>query len=115
MIKGGKGEQLPLFMSTSDLLGKATHLWDRQEGEATDSFWSRKEREARQPHGTVTTDPEDDPGEMAHGAGVYDSVKQHGMTSHILLDAEDIGGQEKWGIMDGYHRVAAAAAIERET
>lgn len=107
-------DQFKLFMTGPEWQGTVNHSFDRHttdgsdEREPMNKLWARKETEARQPHD-----------EWEHGSGVYDSMKRKGYRHHLADGPGDIptiyaeGGRLTQG--EGHHRIAAAAALERET
>lgn len=112
------GEQLKLFYRPQEIMDRVDFSHDIQGEEDLSQMWARKERETRLPYGTPNLDPwpdDDDPNRMQHGAGLYSSVKQHGMTSHVQVADEEVYGAQRHYLLDGHHRVAAAAAVERDT
>lgn len=110
-------DQLKLLMTGSELQKTITHSYDApldmEPGDAStlNDLWSRKEAESRRR-----------PGEwlQPHGSGVYDSLKARGyegepLRLHDYNVFTDAGVHvPARGVMDGHHRVAAAAALERE-
>ena len=101
--------QFPLFMTGVEIQNSVTHSIDQREGESLSDMWNRKAVEAKRPATEGSTVP-DSP---QHGAGVYDSLKQSGWqspSSEIWLTHNN--DQVRMGA--GHHRVAAAAALERE-
>jgi hypothetical protein len=99
VIKGGKGEQLKLFM-TPDELKSYANPWDKQDIETVEGMWARKERESMKPeHWSYP------------GGGTYDSIASKGVTSHVEVWHDD--DPDGPGLTDGHHRTAAAAAVER--
>lgn len=100
--------QFKLFMSPSELIGSVTGSGDRLTGlnETMSEMWNRKEKESRGPrqvskHGYT----------LSHGSGVYNSIASEGVTSHVFVRPGETGLYME----NGHHRVAAAAAVERET
>jgi hypothetical protein len=103
-------DQFKLFMSGEEWKQSVTASTDGP----IDKVWPRKEAESKSARGRDMFG--------AHGAGVYDSMKKHGYNPDvhdegwnwspptILVNTD---GRKKQ--FDGHHRVAAAAAIERET
>ena len=113
MIKGRPGGQLQMFASGEDLKATLTDSLDRvgmgESRESMGEMWNRKEAQSREPA------PGGNP--QGPGQGVYDSLKEEGwnppawsphqkMNVYHYDDATMIG--------NGHHRVAAAAALERE-
>jgi hypothetical protein len=74
--------------------------------------WRAKERESR----VAGPGPNEHPGDGPHGAGVYDSMKQHGAVSpiQVMQPYGRPGGQfiTKPTLAEGHHRVAASAALQ---
>lgn len=110
---GMNPDQLKLLMTGSELQRSITHSYDAPldmepgDPEALGELWEGKTYEAKQPRGV-------------HGAGVYDSIKQRGYQGEpIKLYDYDVFTNAGYtvparGVMDGHHRVAAAAALEKE-
>lgn len=114
-VKGQAGEQLKLFYRPSEIMDRVDFSYDADGDDSMGSMWARKEREARLAYGTPDSDPYAE-GRMAHGAGVYDAIKSHGVTSHVQMASGEFGsGKQLHYLLDGHHRVAAAAAVERDT
>lgn len=115
MALGPQFQQLQMLMTGSEIQNILTKSndaqwnWDEQRKETMGDLWNRKETEARQP--SVTG---------AHGAGVYESLNRQGYRGDTLnirhghLSSEDGSSNNYSWISDGHHRVAAAAALERE-
>ena len=99
MIKGGVGEQLKMFMTPDELKSYAEPM-DRADIETAEGMWKRKERESKAPEHWGY-----------HGGGVYDSIAKEGVTSHVEVWHDRQGP----ALSDGHHRVAAAAAVQRDT
>ncbi len=100
MIKGGPGTQLRLFMDPEEHIASIQGSSDAFP-EHMDAMWSSKEWQARQPADSGV-----------HGAGLYDSIKEKGVTSHVHV-FEDHRGKLNQG--EGHHRAAAARAVQRDT
>jgi len=75
-------------------------------------MWKDKEQEARAA-----------PGSSVHGAGIYESVKKYGIIPRSL-HPDPTGGEPEvhpahdnsgWVQGEGHHRIAAAAAVQRDT
>jgi hypothetical protein len=108
-------DQLKLLMTGSELQRSITHSWDGPldmapgDTKELNKLWERKEYEAKR------SDYSDE-----HGAGLYDSLKSRGYEGKpLLLNDYDVFTDAgvhvpARGIMDGHHRIAAAAALERE-
>lgn len=124
--------QLKLFMSGTEWQRSITDSTDLsgRGADALSDLWAEKEAQARQPAAFKVHDVQWRGGRgqrvtigearnSAHGAGLYDSMKERGYdptVSHgaaygptILTEGEDF---TQW---EGHHRVAAAAAVERDT
>lgn len=122
-------QQLKLFMTGTEWQDNVTKSTDQGSGESVGRVWGRKERESRQPatikdhdvqwrggRGVRVTINERNNG--IHGAGLYDSIRDKGYRHEpkesdpptILLDRSGNNIQ-----YEGHHRVAAAAALERDT
>lgn len=117
----GKG-QLSLFMSGEEWKASVTNSVDRHfksggryqpKGsamETMDDVWERKENEARQSKHT-----------MGHGAGLYDAMSKGGYDHDASPDYDKptiwtgFGPNAEMTQGEGHHRVAAAAAVERDT
>ncbi len=102
-------EQLQMFMTGTELQNRIQESPDRKKLfpdngpsylEPMSNLWDRKADEAKQPATTY-----------GHGAGVYDSMRENGLyhDTVVNLNLED-GGR----VSDGHHRIAAAAALEKE-
>jgi hypothetical protein len=97
----------PLYSTSPyhDSYGDPIPLQDAGGGDAIetmDEMWDRKLTESKQPQYTT------------HGAGVYDSIKEHGFTrgaSPITINMDSAKGVV---LNDGHHRVASAAALDKE-
>jgi hypothetical protein len=103
--------QFKLFYSGQELQDSITRSWDIDEDEGDtglESMWNRKLEESMA-----------HPRSGQHGAGVYDSIREEGFRPHVRLGVH-------WGdqpgtdtpdlhIEEGHHRLASAAALERET
>jgi hypothetical protein len=100
------------------------------ERESMEQMWSRKEAEAKTPKEVKNYDVQWRGGRghrvtinstptHVHGAGIYESVKEKGVEqgpnqkSPILTYVDKSTGEKRQG--EGHHRIAAAAAVERET
>lgn len=98
--------QFKLFMTGTEWQAAITHSSDGP----IEHVWQQKENESKAPASAGT-----------HGAGVYDSIKEHGFdlsrgaAPNFILDETPNGKDLKFVQGEGHHRVAAAAAIERET
>jgi hypothetical protein len=99
--------QLKLFMTGTEWKAMITHSTDGP----LDRIWPQKEEESRLPAGRGL-----------HGGGVYDSIKEHGyVRSHtggdptIIFEESPDGKSIRNVQSEGHHRVAAAAAVERDT
>lgn len=96
--------QLPMFASGTDVKSAVTDSSDRLANtESMDQMWSRKEAESRKPRDT------------GHGAGVYDSMKGNGYVGYGEIDKVPVlYANDQVRLVDGHHRVAAAAALDSE-
>lgn len=113
---GMNPDQLKLLMTGTELQRSITHSYDAPldmepgDPKALGELWEQKTAEAKRREGSWGT----------HGAGVYDSIKQRGYQGEpIKLHDYDVFTNAGYmtparGIMDGHHRVAAAAALEKE-
>lgn len=110
MTYPGKPEQLKLFMSGTEWQDDVTHSTDGP----IDTVWKEKEAQSRAPG---------DQRNAPHGAGLYDSMKEEGFnrskslnsTPTIVIEQSPSGKQYRRVQSEGHHRVAAAAAIEKDT
>ena len=103
----GKPEQLKLFMSGTEWQNDVTHSTDGP----VDKVWPEKESQARAPRSP-----------HVHGSGTYDSIKRSGYQSYLGDDTPTIVFETNMKETklqrvqsQGHHRVAAAAALERDT
>ena len=106
-------DQLKMLMTGKELQRSITHSWDAPldmtPGDPTElnALWEKKTFEAKQPRGV-------------HGAGIYSSLKSRGYEGAPLrlhdYNVFTNAGYEvpARGVMDGHHRIAAAAALEDE-
>jgi len=99
--------QFKLFMTGTEWQAHVTHSTDGPVPE----LWDQKEAASRLPYSS---------GE--HGSGTYDSIKEHGWQNrtnynekHPTIILEDSSSGVRKVQSEGHHRVAAAAAVERET
>lgn len=119
---GTQFEQLPMFMTGTDLKGTITSSADQgipgNTGETLDQMWDRKASESAYPAGAHYP-----PGGDAHhhplygggrveSAGLMDSIRQHGYNGEPVTLYADHGVRQ---VMDAHHRIASAAHIEAET
>lgn len=103
-------QQFKLFMTGTEWLGQITHSTDGP----LDLIMPQKEAEARVPLTRNHRDP--------HGAGTMDSLKSHGYDqsravnspASIVIQDSPNGKYIRMVQSEGHHRVAAAAAIEKE-
>lgn len=109
-------DQLKMLMTGSELMRTINYSADAEYyGETIPDMWERKESESRSPI-IAGIKPE----YQRHGAGVYQSIKQKGYEGEpinlVLSNYEDpVRGQVKSSqVWDGHHRIAAAAALEKE-
>lgn len=100
-------DQLRLFMTGTEWQSFTTHSTDGP----LDKIWPQKEAESKLPGGRGF-----------HGGGVYDSMKEHGFVQSqfdspptVIFEESPNGKEVRHVQSEGHHRVAAAAAIERET
>lgn len=101
-------DQLRLFMSGTEWQSFITHSTDG----SIPSLWDQKESESRYPAGS-----------RMHGAGLYDSMKSGGYDmdkatkspATIIFEDSPNGKEVRHVQSEGHHRVAAAAAVERDT
>lgn len=104
----GKPEQLKLFMTGKEWKSYATHSTDGP----IDTVWTEKEAQSRAPKES-----------NVHGAGLYDSMKNEGFdvrksrnsTPTIVFETSPSGKTLRRVQSEGHHRVAAAAAVEKDT
>lgn len=166
MVMRTKGEQLKLFMPASEFKEHIDSSSDRMNvtrgyeevspnvrqpiagRETMDEMWARKESEAREPATLPIHDVQWRGGKgvrvqigetknPTHGAGLYDSIKENGLTQgpaarsakapkgavfgraeppmsgQIETFVDKTTGEKRQG--EGHHRIAAAAAVEKET
>ena len=104
-------DQLQLFVDPEEHMERIKGSTD-QEGRTVEHVWEQKEREARLPRGTPSPW---DPSEPQHGAGLVDALRSgEGVRKpvHVVLEGyQDKPGPVQW---EGHHRIAAAAAVQRE-
>ena len=98
--------QLKLFMTPGEIIGQVKSSADLYGSESMEEMWSRKEHESKFPR---------DPKNWRHGSGVYESVAKEGVTSHVEITPYEHRGESALHMGEGHHRVAAAAAVERDT
>lgn len=106
----GKPEQLKLFMTGTEWQGYVNSSTDGP----LDVIWPEKEAQAR-----ASANQRNAP----HGAGTYDSMKEHGYVAQksvnspptIVFETSPSGKTLRRTQSEGHHRVAAAAAVERDT
>lgn len=121
MVTKVNPDQFKLFMSGTEWKGAVTDSYDRDwvtsgpgdyRQENMNELWSRKETEAREPKSN------------AHGSGLYDAIKNEGYDPNKVDDIDIESGSYGPSIahvrgksmqVDGHHRIAAAAAVERDT
>jgi len=142
-----KGQQLKLFMPASEYKDHIDSSSDRKNvtrgyeeispnvrrpivgRETMDEMWARKESEAREPKTNPIHDVQWRGGKgvrvqvgeqhnPTHGAGLYESVKEKGLTQgapggsmEINTFVDKTTGEKRQG--EGHHRIAAAAAVEK--
>jgi hypothetical protein len=100
-------EQFKLFMTGTEWQGSVTHSTDGP----ISTLWAEKEARAATPSTT----------EGAHGSGVRSSIERYGYQHDrespptIILEDAPNGKSVRRVQSEGHHRVAAAAAIERDT
>jgi hypothetical protein len=100
--------QLKLFMTGTEWKNSITHSTDGP----LEHIWPQKEQEARSPESSGR-----------HGAGVYDSLKENGFNHYknvnspatIIFEESPDGKSVRTVQSEGHHRVAAAAALEKDT
>lgn len=96
-------KQLKMFMTGQEIINDVTFSHDtfHGAGESLEDTWRRKEQEGRQPG-------------LHPGSSLYDSMLKHGykQDSPVLNLHQDNEGEVF--LADGHHRVATAAALERE-
>lgn len=100
---------LPMFLSGVELKNYVTNSVDNDRypikpdtKRAMDRLWEEKEEES-----TL------DPSEGFDGGGVYESIRQNGFNWEHPVDVYHDKGLRI--MVDGHHRVAAAARLEQET
>jgi len=101
-------DQLKLFMTGTEWQDFVTHSTDGP----LEHIWPQKEQESRAPAASGR-----------HGAGVYDSLKSEGYNhfkgvnspATIIFEESPDGKSVRHVQSEGHHRVAAAAAVERDT
>lgn len=106
--------QLQLFYHPDDLDSMVKNDF-RLAGQSDEEGWAEKEAEAR-------VSKAEDP--YGHGAGVYDSMKEHGMWTdagpQLRVNRGYEGSEDERGrvphllLTEGHHRAAAARALTRE-
>lgn len=108
MAKSVNHDQFKLFMTGSEWQSQITHSTDPST--SMSELWSRKEAQARMPVGSGV-----------HGAGLYDSMSKKGYVVDrsappptIVLEESPSGKEIRRFQGEGHHRVAAAAAVERD-
>jgi hypothetical protein len=106
--RGSQFQQLPLFMSPSEIQNSVHATTDLEADETLGDMWRRKETESRVPN---TSDGD---GWREHGSGVYDSMKEEGSTSHVMVTPFQKRGKAVLSMGEGHHRTAAGVALERE-
>lgn len=99
--------QLKLFMTGMELKNSITYSGDRNDDETLDDMWNRKVEESKETRGV-------------HGAGTYESIREHGWKPEGRYDDKQIPvryskSKSSMRIANGHHRVAAAADIEEKT
>lgn len=99
------GQQMRTLIDPVEHQERVTHSVDVQGYGSMDRMWSEKEEEAR-------TDVSD--AAHVHGAGVYDWMAR-GDRQRTPISLRVNPGQEGYGQGEGHHRVAAAAALQRES
>jgi len=107
-MKGGKGEQLQMFMPAKQLKDRIGLSYDVDYDETLPKMWDRKLTESKVPV---------DSG--GRGAGVYDSLAKKGYDGPPLeVRHGDFPGSEsrKDGLrlLDGHHRLSSAADLNLE-
>lgn len=101
-MKGNHGEQLKLFMTGQEWKGYVTHSTDGP----ISSLWEEKEARSK--------------GKSGHGANVYESMRAHGYRQDdaprptVVFEKSPSGKKTRIVQSEGHHRVAAAAALERD-
>jgi hypothetical protein len=103
--------QMQLFVDPEEHIESLRGSIDLNEGYTADELWKGKEEEARSPEGSGR-----------HGAGLYDSVKKYGLVtgrdnpfSGPPIELHPASDESGWVQGEGHHRVAAAAAVQRDT
>lgn len=106
-MKNGNPDQFKLFMTGVEWQDQITHSTDGP----IDTVWQEKELRSRLPK------------DSGHGSGVYDSMAKDGYVGKksvnsqpsIVIEDSPSGKSTRMVQSEGHHRVAAAAAVERET
>ena len=101
MVKNVNPNQFKLFYGGQELQNAITNSGDLEPGEDLPHMWDRKAEESKEPGRSGK-----------HGAGVYDSMKEEGYNGMPLTVSHDHRGKY---VYNGHHRIAAAAAVARET
>lgn len=96
------GQQMRTLIDPVEHQERVTHSVDVSGYGSMDRMWSEKEEEARS-----------DPSYGAHGAGIYDWMAR-GDRQRTPITLRVNPGGEGYGQGEGHHRVAAAAALQRE-
>lgn len=123
---GSNPDQLKLFMGARELRDSINFSYDREDFDEYDEagnpiledlpqMWNRKVEESQvpgNPHGYA--------GSRFHGAGIYKHLENHGYDwskAPIELEFGSVGANyaSRLRLLDGHHRVAAAAHIEETT
>jgi hypothetical protein len=98
MSPGLNPDQLQLLMTGGELMRSITQSSDAYGGESMGEMWKRKEGESLVPN-------------QETGMSLSKSLKTHGYRGNTIKLYHSPGTTE---ILDGHHRVAAAAALERQ-
>lgn len=127
-MKGGKGEQLQMFMPAKDLVARVGMSYDQKKKEDLSQMWDRKLAESKAPATDKLHDVQWRGGRghrvtiaeypsATHGAGVHDSLRTKGFVGKAIpVRHGDFPGSETRNdglrLEDGHHRVAAAADLD---
>lgn len=127
--KGTQFEQLSMITPAQEVKSRITGSGDLDGNETLDEMWDRKLDEAKAPGMVQLTDVQWQGGRgvrvpvgepypnRAHGAGTFDSIQQKGYDGPpITLEhfTKNDGGVDNY-LRDGHHRLAAAAALGKDT
>ena len=121
-----RGEQLAMFMPARQLMKRVGASLDPAGNESMGDMWKRKLSESSLPAGTQYPNPykgqflnANQGSTTTLGTGVLDSMKKRGYQGesirvHHLTDPDGTPDQKNLMILDGHHRLAAAAHLNLE-